>query len=245
LRKVRFLAVVLIAVLGIAAAAYAQTNSYDFTGSVPSGGTKAKPKPTGFTFNYTIADPTGNLPKVVKAYKFTIQGSKVTTSAAKKTCTAASINAATNASGCSAQAIVGTGSVHADIGTSGQPKSASCDLKLTAYAGGPNKVALFLDGTAAGACVAPISQAIDATWTNGASGAGLSFTVPQELRHQLGLDVAVTSVKSTWKKITKKTGSKTVGYFSGTGCKGKRSATVVFTAEDDTTTPLTKEIGSC
>jgi hypothetical protein len=220
----RFLAVVLIAVLGIAAAAYAQTNSYDFTGSVPKGGTKAKPKPTGFTFNYTIADPAGNLPKVVKAYKFTIQGSKVTTSAAKKTCTAASINAATNASGCSASAIVGTGSVHADIGTSGQPKSASCDLKLTAYAGGPNKVALFLDSSA---------------------GAGLSFTVPQELRHQLGLDVAVTSVKSTWKKITKKTGSKTVGYFSGTGCKSKRSATVVFTAEDDTTTPLTKEIGSC
>jgi hypothetical protein len=241
----RFLAILVVAAFSLAVTTAFAANVYDFSGKVPSGGTKKKPKPTSFTFNYTIADDAGQLPVVVKAYKFTIGGSKVTTSAAPKTCTAASINAATNADGCSSKAIVGTGSVHADIGTSGQPKSASCDLKLTAYAGGPNKVALFLDGTAPGTCVAPISQAIDAKWSNGSKGASLSFEVPEELRHQLGLDVAVTSVKSSWKKIIKKKGSKKTGYFSSTGCKGQRSATVVFTGEDNVETPLTKDIGKC
>ncbi|QEC49967.1 hypothetical protein FSW04_21960 [Baekduia soli] len=247
MRKSRFLVVAaLIAVLGIAATAFAQTNAYDFTGKVPAGGTKAKPKITGFSFNYTITDPAGNLPQIVKAYKFTIGGAKVNTRAVTTTCTAAKINAATNDQGCSKKAIVGTGSISADIGQVGTPKSATCTLTLTAYAAGTNKVALFLDGTAPGACVAPISQAIDAKWANTSKGAALSFTVPNGLRHQLGLDVAVTSVKSTWKKLSRTIKGKKVGYFSSVGCKTKqRSASVTFTSEAGVVTPLTKNIGKC
>ena len=57
--------------------------------------------------------------------------------------------------------------------------------------------------------------------------------MPDELRHQLGLDVAVVSVKSTCKKLIGKKGTKKIGYFETIGCKGKRKASVTFTGEDD------------
>jgi hypothetical protein len=243
LRKLRFVVVAVIAMFSLAGTALA-ANVYDFSGKVPSGGSKAKPKIAGFSFNYSIGDDAGMLPVVVKAYKFTIAGTRVNTGAVKTTCAASKINAAGSDDGCSSKAIVGTGSVHADIGTAGQPASAKCDLKLTAYAGGPNKVALFLSADTT-TCVTAINQAIDAKWANSSKGAGLSFTVPDELRHQLGLDISVTSVKSTWKKLTGKKGKKKIGYFESIGCKGQRSATVNFTAEDGTVTPLTKTIGKC
>lgn len=247
MRKMRLLAITALAVLGLAAVAHAQTNQYSFDGKVPSGGTKKKPKPGGFTFNFQIKDPAGNVPALVKTYKFVIGGAKVNTSAVKATCTAAKINAAGSDGSCPRGAVVGTGSIRAEIGTSGQPwdGTTQCELAMTAYNGGPNKVALFLDGTDTTKCVAPISQAIDAKWTNTAAGVGLSFSVPDELRHQLGLDVAVVDVKSTWKKLTGKKAGKTVGYFEGTGCKGKRAASVTFTAEDGTTTPIKGTVGSC
>lgn len=247
MRKMRLVAVAMLAVLGLSAVAYAQTNEYSFDGKVPSGGTKSKPKTGGFTFNFQIKDPAGNVPSVVKTYKFVIAGAKVNTSAVKATCTAAKINAAGTDDSCPAAAIVGSGSIRAEIGTSSQPwdGTTKCDLVLTAYNGGPNKVALYLDGTNTAKCVAPISQALDAKWSNGATGAGLSFDVPDELRHQLGLDVAVVDVKSTWKKLTGKKGSKKIGYFETTGCKGKRSASVTFTTEDGTANPTTGTVGAC
>jgi len=246
-RKMRLLAIVVLAVFGLSAVAYAQTNQYSFDGKVPSGGSKSKPKAGGFTFNFAINDPSGNVPTVVKSYKFNIAGAKINTSAVKTTCTAAKINAAGSDDGCSSKAIVGTGSIRAEIGTAGQPwdGTTKCDLKMTAYNGGTNKVALYLDGTDTTKCVAPISQAIDAKWTSNSSGAALSFSVPDELRHQLGLDVSVTQVKSTWKKLTAKKGKKTVGYFESTGCKGKRAASVTFTTEDGASTPTKGTVGSC
>jgi hypothetical protein len=250
MRMLRVIGLALLAVFGLTAVAAAQTNKYDFTGAVPSGGSKAKPKATGFTFNFAINDADGNIPAPVKSYKFTIGGTKVNTAAVKATCTAASINAKGDASGCSTKAIVGTGSVTAVIGVSGQPLSAKagdCTLKLTAYAAGANKVALFLNGGSPGApaCLVPIAQAIDAKWSNGSKGASLTFAVPDQLRHQVGLDVPVLSVKSTWKKLTGAKGKTKVGYVESVGCKGQRSATATFTDEAGTATPVTKAIGTC
>jgi hypothetical protein len=250
MRKLLVIALAVPVVLGLPAVAAAQTNSYDFNSSVPAGGSKAKPKTTGFTFNFAVNDTAGNTPAPVKSYKFTVGGLKVNTAAAKKTCTAASINAAGDASGCSSKAIVGTGSVSAVVGISGQPLSAkagTCTLRMTAYAAGTNKVALFLTGGTPGApaCLVPISQAIDATWSNGSKGASLTFTVPEQLRHQVGLDIPVLSVKSTWKSLTGTKGAKKAGYVASVGCKGQRSATAVFSDETGTSTPVTKTIGKC
>jgi len=243
-----------LAVLGLSAVALAQTNTYDFTAKVPAGGSKAKPKPTGFSFNFAVADPAGNIPAPTRSYAFLLAGARVNTSVVKTLCTAAKINAAGDDTGCSKKAIVGTGSVTALVGQAGQPvaaKAGACILKLTAYAAGPNRVALFLrgGGSEAGAspCLAPISQAIDARWKNTSKGAGLSFDVPDPLRHQVGLDVPTLSVKSTWKKLTGKKSGKTAGYFETYGCgtKKQRSVTATFTAEDGTKTPVTKDIGKC
>jgi hypothetical protein len=250
MRKLLVIALAMPAALGLPAVAAAQTNSYDFTGAVPSGGSKAKPKATGFTFNFAVNDSAGNTPAPVKSYKFTIGGTKINTSAVKTTCTAAAINAAGDAAGCSSKAIVGTGSVSAIIGVSGRPmstKAGTCTLKMTAYAAGTNRVALFLNGGTPGApaCLVPISQAIDATWSNTSKGAGLTFTVPELLRHQVGLDVPVLSVKSTWKRLTSTKGRTKVGYVESTGCTGPRPATATFTDETGTSTPVTKAIGKC
>lgn len=250
MRKLLVIALAMPVALGLPAVAVAQTNSYDFTGSVPSGGSKAKPKAAGFTFNFAVDDTAGNTPAPVKSYKFTIGGLKVNTAAVKQTCTAASINAAGDAKGCSSKAIVGTGSVSAVVGVSGQPlstKAGTCTLRMTAYAAGTDKVALFLNGGTPGApaCLVPISQAIDAKWSNGSKGASLAFTVPELLRHQVGLDIPVLSVKSTWKQLTGTKGKTKVAYVGSTGCKGQRSATAAFTDETGTSTPVTKTIGKC
>jgi hypothetical protein len=248
----RFLVVALIAVFGVTAVAFAQSNSYTIDAKVPSGGSKKKPKAGGFTFNFTVSDPAGNIPQIIKTYSLGVAGSQVNTKVAP-TCTAASINAAGNDQGCSKKAIVGTGSVSAVIGTAGQPmssKAGDCGLNLTIYNGGTNKAALFLEGGTGGAgvpaCPAPISQAIDAKWVKKDGGTALVFEVPDALRHPVaGLDVSVIETKSKLKKITKKIKGKTRGYFESVGCKGQRKVTATFTDENGTSTPVDSTAGKC
>jgi hypothetical protein len=242
-RKLR-LSVAAALALCLAAAATADANTYDFTAKVPSGGSKAKPKPASFTFDFAVGDPAANLPAPVKAYTFTIAGLKLNASAVKAKCTAAKINAAGSDKGCPAKAVVGSGTVSALVGIAGTPQAGaagSCTLKMTAYAAGGKNVALFLAGGsgAPGAtpCLVPISQAIAAKWAPGAAGLSLSFQVPDPLRHQVGLDVPVLSVKSQWKAAG--------GYLQSVGCKGQRSATATFTDEQGGRTPVTKPVGAC
>ena len=252
MRKMRFLVVALIAVFGISAVAFAQQNAYTVTAKVPAGGSKKKPKAGGFTFNFTISDPAGNIPQIIKTYSLGITGSQVNTKVAK-TCTAASINAAQSDSGCTSKAKIGSGSVTAVIGTAGQPlssKAGDCGLNLTIWNGGKNKAALFLEGgtgkPGVPACPAPISQAIDAKWVKKDGGTALVFEVPDALRHPVpGLDVSVVSTKSTLKKITKKIKGKKRGYFESIGCKGTRSVTATFTDESGTATPVSATAGKC
>src|SRR4051794_41693120 len=106
----RFLVVAVVAMFSIAAATAFAANTYNFSGNVPKGGSKAKPKITGFSFNYSIADDAGNLPVVVKAYKFEIGGLRADTSADKSTSTAAQINAPGRDDPCSSQGRAGPGS---------------------------------------------------------------------------------------------------------------------------------------
>jgi hypothetical protein len=252
LRKIRFLGVALIATLGIAALAFAQGNTYTINAKVPAGGSKKKPKAVGFTFNFTVADPNGNIPQIIKTYSLGIAGSQVNTKVAK-VCTAASINAAQSDSGCSSKSKIGSGSVAAVIGTAGQPmaaKAGDCGLNLTIYNGGTNKAALFLEGgtgkPGVPACPAPISQAIDAKWVKKNGGTALVFDVPDALRHPVpGLDVSVVSTKSTLKKITKKIKGKKRGYFESVGCKGTREVTATYTDETGNAVPVTASAGDC
>jgi hypothetical protein len=246
LRKVSLVVASVAALLCFAAVALAQTNTYTTSGKIASGGSKKKPKPVGVVFGYTVGEAAGNLSSPVTTYKIHFDGLKYDGTAAKAKCTAAAINAITpipDDSGCPAGSKVGTGKVKALVGTAGQPTDANqkCDLDLELYAGGKNSLTLFLHGTPPN-CIASIGQAINGKMSTDATGGALTFTVPPTLLHPVeGLDVAVTSVTSSLKKITK--GKK--GLFVSTGCKGTRKVKVTFSAENGTTGNAEAGAGKC
>jgi hypothetical protein len=239
--------VALLAVFGITAVAYAQTNTYTVGGSVNAGGSKAKPKAVGLKFSYQVGEATGLLPSPVEKYSIGFEGMKADTSFLPK-CSAASMTAAKSDTGCPAKSLVGSGSIKSLVGTPGQPAAtaANCLLNLKIYNSGGGKAALWLQGGPPN-CIAAIAQAIDAKFVNKGTTTALQFTVPLPLRHQLGLDVSVVDVTSTIKKISGKTkkGKKT-GFFMSVGCKDKkRDITVTFTDETGKATPVKKTLNNC
>jgi len=247
LRKVSLIVAAVAAMLSLTAVALAGTNQYSVTGKIASGGTKKKPKAVGVQFNYTIKTDDGTLSNPVKTYKIHFQGLKSAPKyAAKgKYCSAATINAAASASGCPSGTKVGTGSVKAFVGAAGGAidPGAKCDLNLDIYAGGPKSLALYLHGDPP-ACIASISQAIDAKLTTDSTGGALTFTVPPTLLHPVtGLDSGITEVKSTIKKVGN--GKKAVFYSDGTGCKGTRQVEVSFTDETGATQKASAGAGKC
>jgi hypothetical protein len=247
LRKVSLIVAAVAAMLSLTAVALAATNVYGVSGKIAAGGTKKKPKPVGVVFGYTIKADDGTLSNPVKTYKIHLQGLKSNPKyvAAGKYCSAASINAASSDAGCSAKTHVGTGGVKAFVGAAGQPidPGAKCDLKLDIYAGGPKSLALYLHGEPP-ACIAPISQAIDAKLSTDATGGALTFTVPPVLLHPVaGLDSGITEVTSNIKKFG--TGKKALFYSDGTGCKGTRQVEVTFTDETGTSQKASSSAGKC
>jgi hypothetical protein len=250
LRKARFIAVALLALFGITAVAFAQTNAYTVSGTVAKGGSKAKPKTVGLKLNYTVGDASGLLPAPVKKYSIGFEGMKADTSFLPK-CSAASMTQAKTNSGCPAKSLVGSGNINALVGAKGSPAAtaAKCQLGLSIHNSGGGKAALWLEGGPGSKndCLATIAQAIDAKFVQKGTTTSLEFTVPPSLLHQLGLDVPVISVTSTIKKIAGKTKSgKATGFFRSVGCKDKkRDITVTFTDETGKATPVKKTIGAC
>jgi hypothetical protein len=250
MRKTRVLVVALVAALSITAAvAYAQSiqNVYDVTGSVSS----TKKGPVAIKFGFSTKEASGNLPSPIQFYKILFEQGKVNHSALKDGCTAASMNAAKSDSGCKSGAKVGTGVVDALVGTSGQPLdgTAKCQLKLNVWNSRGGKAALFLKGGPP-TCIAAISQAIDAKWVKEGNAAGLSFEVPESLRHQIGLDVAVMNVTSSLPKKLIKKGkgkkAKKIGFLESAGCAGKKpNVKVTFTDETGNAVTATKPIPGC
>ena len=70
------------------------------------------------------------------------------------------------------------------------------------YAGGKGHATLLVQSQLAD-CPVALSQAIDMKYFTKGPLAGLEFTVPEELRHQLGLDITVTHADAKINKIVK------------------------------------------
>lgn len=252
MRKMRLLAVAVIAAFGITAVAYAQSsgNTYEVDGTTNiRGGTTKKPKPAGLSFTFSLA-ANGNVPQVVKTYEIKVEGGKVNTDILPA-CTPAKMDAAQSDSGCPSKAKIGTGELTALVGTSGTPESSAtpCTLPFQIYNAGHNKAALWIKAGPP-QCIAAVAQSVPATWTKSGTTAGLKFTVPDGLRHQLGLDLPVVKASATLKKITGKLGkgkkAKKVGYLESTGCKDKkRDFSVVFTTEDGQSQTVRKTLSYC
>jgi hypothetical protein len=238
----RLLIATAVAVLGLAVVAVAQTTSYDATGSVSvKGGSKKKPKPGSLKFGFTVSDPSGVQPPPLQTYSIAFSGGRMNTNLVPA-CTAAKINAANgDDSICPAGSKVGSGTLDSLIGTTGQPSETHCKATLTIYGGGKGHATLMVRSTLA-TCVTELHQAIDMQYFTSGSSAGLKFTVPDELRHQLGLDITVIKADTTINKIVKKGKA----YLESTGCGGKpRQLTVTFTDEQGADHPVSKSLGSC
>jgi len=245
LRKVSIVVAAAAALLCFAAVALAQTNTYTVSGKIASGGSKKKPKPVSVDFGYTVGTQEGTLASPVKTYKIHLDGVKGNADFVAKKCAASKLNAMTtpDPSSCPAGSKVGSGSVDALVGTAGQPvtpDTIKCHLDLSIYAGTKKSLTLFLSGKLP-TCITTINQAIDAKLTTDSKGGNLTFTVPAELLHQVGLDISVTKVTSKIKKL----GKGTKGLFTSTGCKGTRNVEVTFTSETGQTAKQSDAAGKC
>jgi hypothetical protein len=245
LRKVSIVVAAAAALLCFAAVALAQTNTYTVSGKIASGGSKKKPKPVGVQFGYTVGTQENTLASPVKTYKIHLDGVYGNADFVSKKCPASKLNAMSTPddSTCPSASKVGSGSVEALVGTAGQPVTADtikCHLDLSIYAGTKKSLTLFLEGKPP-TCITVVNQAIDAKFTTDAKGGNLTFTVPDELLHQVGLDISVTNVKSTIKKL----GKGTKGLFTSKGCSGTRNVEVTFTAESGQTAKQKGSAGKC
>jgi len=255
MRKMRLAAVAAIAVAGVSTAAYAQANGNEYTVDGKTqydGGSKAKPKLGGFSFAFTITAPGDTIPAVVKTFNLFVEGAQVNPRVNAKTCSPTAMDRAQSDSVCPKGSLIGTGTIGDAVGNSGAPFSSAvyCDLPVKIYNSGNNKAALWIKAGPPN-CLAAVAQAIPATWVLSRTGAALRFTVPDGLRHQLGLDLAVTSVKATFRgdmtKVMKVAGKKRkVGYFEAIGCKdGKRDFSATFTDEAGAAKTVTKTVSHC
>jgi hypothetical protein len=249
-RTIRVLAVAAIAVLGLAALAVAQsTTRFDVGGTVSvHGGTKAKPKPGGLTFKFDVSDPSGNQTPPVQTYAIMYEGGRLNTNLIPG-CTADKINtpATPTTSICPKGSKIGTGKLDALIGAAGQPAASAspCKATLELYNAGKGHATLFVSSELA-TCPVALRQAIDMQYVTKGVFAGLQFTVPEMLRHQVGLDITVIHAEASLSKIVVKKGKKKVGYIESTGCKdANRDLVVTFTDETGASFPAQTTLGKC
>jgi hypothetical protein len=233
----------------LATAAYAQTggNTYEVTGGTTTrGGTTAKPKAAGLNFTFKLSDPSGNVPQVVKTYEIKVEGGKVNPSLVPG-CKASAMDAAQSDAKCPRASLLGKGTLTALIGKTGTPaaEALNCTIPFKIYNSGGGKAALWIVARQP-ACPVSLSQSVPAKWTKSGTTAGLSFTVPDLLRHQLGLDIPVVGATASIKKVTKKSKGRSTGFLESTGCKdGKRDFSVTFTTEDGQKQTVAKTLPYC
>jgi hypothetical protein len=229
-------------VVGIA---FAVTNTYSVTASTSpaTAGSAKKPVPISLSFNYQVGEKDNMRPSSIKQYKIKFAGVVINQKAVKGKCTATSINAAGNASGCPKNAIVGSGNVDNFLGPTSDPsnKSLHCYLALTLYNSVPGHLTLSLVGRKANPapkeCITDIDTAIDGQYVKQGKFSVLQFSVPPALLHPVpGLDNAVVNVTSKINKTgTSKVGKNKLAYYNAAGaCSGhKRAVEVEFVSENN------------
>jgi hypothetical protein len=248
-RITRVLAATALAVVALAAVAVAQTTTYAVGGTVSvHGGTKAKPKPGGLSFRFDVSDPSGVQTPPVQTYSIMYEGGRLNTTLLPG-CSAAKINAPAtpDTAVCPAGSKIGSGKLDALIGSAGQPVSAAspCKAQLELFNGGKGHATLFVSSELA-TCPVALRQAIDMQYVTQGAFAGLRFTVPDLLRHQIQLDITVVHAEATLSKIVKTKKGKRVGYIESTGCKdADRDMVVTFTDETGASFPAQTTLGKC
>jgi hypothetical protein len=251
-RSIRVLAVVAIATLGPVAYATAQSSSttvFNVGGTVSvHGGTRARPKPGGLSFTFDVSDPSGNQTAPVQTYSIMYEGGRLNT-ALIPGCKADAINAPATPTTevCPRGSQIGAGRLNALIGSAGQPVAAAspCAATLQLFNGGRGHATLFVSSELA-TCPVALRQAIDMQYVVKGQLAGLKFTVPEMLRHQVGLDITVTHAEAALRTIVVRKKGRKVGYIESTGCRdATRDLVVTFTDETGASFPAKASVGRC
>ena len=242
LRKVLIPLAMLIA-LAAAGTAYA-LNVYDVEGSVSPNreGSSRSPVPVGLSFGFTIDTDDGQRPSPVEKYSIRFDGLRVNTQPFAK-CTLRQITSNNNSDeDCPRASAVGAGFITNATGASNDPadRSIECNAALTVYNSGNRKAVIFIEGDPASTnprtrCQVPLRAPISAGFVRRGNAVALEFRVPESLRHPApGLDNAVTSVTSSIRRLTRRSGGRRVGFFESVGgcSRGRRFIRVVFDPEE-------------
>jgi hypothetical protein len=252
MRSIRVLAIAALAVFGLVAYATAQSSSttvFTVGGTVTvHGGTKAKPKPGGLSFRFDVSDPSGNQTPPVQTYSIMYEGGRLNTTLIPG-CKADAINTPVTPTTdvCPKGSKIGSGKLNALIGSAGQPvaTASACAATLQLFNAGKGHATLFVTSELS-SCPIALRQAIDMQYVTSGDMAGLKFTVPEMLRHQVGLDITVTHAEATLNAIVVKKRGRKVGYIESTGCKdATRDLVVTFTDETGASFPAKASVGKC
>jgi hypothetical protein len=234
-----------LAMLVGAAVAYAAFNNY--SGSKlsfsPSGaGTKAKPLPIGMVENLKANAPAGDRAAPLTDIKLTIYGAQTNGGDFPK-CTDAMITANTTKydKACPTGSEIGTGPVHALLGSGSSPATAgsvSCNTFLHVYNGSPKTQVFFFTTSNATDCAGLVTGST-APYDGHISHQGKNLVIDVPLPADISTKVAghpnfygslITEVL-TFPKSTKKAHGRTEGYMESVACSGhKRPYSIKFTA---------------
>lgn len=267
-RKLAVIPAAFVAALAVTAVALAASNHYSVIGSItPALKTKANPRhpvPVSFGFNFQVTGPNSGPPNVIRTYSINAYGVRSVNAHYFPKCT--NFDNSRDDNFCRPSAIVGTGTIINRVYNPSNPTGGgfSCRKSLRIYNSGPGKLTLFLYGPASecGGIGAPF--VIPATFKKSqGGGTSLNFTVPYQYRHQLGLNIAVTSTQSTIRRLTARVraGSRkvrrgrrtvrvrvfrTVGFFEKVNCHSRRTPiSVRFTDESNQTTTASYNGQAC
>jgi hypothetical protein len=261
MRKLLFAAVAAVAVLAVAGVAYA-ANVYELTESSTfkrGKGSPSNPVPKGVSFDYTVKDEAGPRGKPVKTYKIGFQGLTPKYQNRFPQCqfgqTDDDAPLATIMQRCR-RAKIGEGRVESLVAIEatnpgpGQDSVALyANLQLTLF-NIPGGISIRLDADTPpptsqdgpfGSPV-PTHTAIRARHRNvrigGVPSSSLEFDVPEELRHNSGLEITVARTTSTVRRLVTNARirgkRRKVGFYSAIGCGRNNQRLVRVTFVDET-----------
>jgi hypothetical protein len=246
-----------LSVAGIAAA----VNTYEVhlgKATPEKPGSAAKPLPVAVDFGFRVDDSEDLRPSVIKQYRIGGEGLKFFPKA-RPTCTFAQADESPDINPACRKAIVGSGSGENEFGPANdRTAKGACDIKITLInlSNGPGitkkrgGMAIRIDADPP-ACPLPLHRSIPAPFFDvkiaGVAASELRFTVPDNLVHPApGVD---NSIIESVTKVAKKTGkakvkgkTRTVGFYSSIGRKGKKRTTrVTFVDESGRSVQATAE----
>jgi hypothetical protein len=224
-------AITAVAVLALAATAYAAINTYtaSMTFTSNQSGTAHKPVPIGYTETLKITGTNGNRAGVQSIISTKIYG-LVEDGKDFPTCSLTQIANAKNDTVCPKGAEVATGYITAALGSSTNFKTAggACDPQLDVWNSGQGKLTFFFVDT-------PTHQCLGTALKTGSTGPYpatykevgkyLQFTVktPDYINYPLpGLAGSLETEKLTYFKKTRTVHGKTVAITSSIACQGKK-----------------------